>query len=223
MSLDTPWQIEQTWGSNQAVITGVMEGLRPRSVVECGCGYFSTPILRRGADLLMTIEHDRAWAKKVQNDFPPSDAHWYSTLTFPGLVNGTPHEDVAVDLQQHIERFYSAAFTEHAPYDFVLIDTFRCARVAAAKALAGRTDLMMLHDVRPSSRGFYRYHELDDMFKDWHRYEHRPQGMINKAHIIPWTALYSREPLDLDALQGPIIKESERLWGQSIGLEEICG
>jgi len=223
MSLDTPWQIEQTWGSNQAVLKGVVEGLHPHSALECGCGYFSTPILRGGVPLLMTIEHDRAWVKKIQKDFPPSDSHWYYSLEFPGLVNGTAHADVASDIKQHLDRFYREAFLDYAPYGFVLIDTFRCARVSAALALAPRTGLMMLHDVRPSSRDFYRYHELDETFKDWHRYEHRPQGMINKAHIIPWTALYSREPLDLDALQGPIIKESERLWDQSVGLEEIHG
>jgi len=223
MSLDTPWQIEQTWGSNQAVIKGVMEGIRPTSILECGCGYFSTPLLRQGPGLLMTIEHDKVWSKKIQKDFPPSVTHLYDTLELSGIRNGTPHDELTGFMKRSINCFYTTTFLTHPTFEFVLIDTYRCARVSAALALAPRTGLMMLHDVRPSSRDFYQYYRLDETFKDWYRYEHRPEGMINRAHIIPWTALYSREPLDLDALQEPIIKESERLWGQSVGLEEIRG
>lgn len=223
MSLNTPWQIEQTWGSSQAVLRGVAEAIKPHSAVECGCGNFSTPLLRLGASRLLTVEHDRPWSKRIQRDYPPCNTHYYVDLPLPGIRNGTPHADVPPGTLEYLANAYEHLAADVKACGFVLIDTFRCARVIAAKALARCTPLMMLHDVRPESREYYRYHDLDGMLGEWHRYEHRPVGKINKAHIIPWTALYSREPLDLEPLQGPIRRESERLWRQSIGLEEIHG
>ena len=221
MTLDTPWQIEQTWGSNQAVLKGVVQVLQPGSAIECGCGNYSTPILRDGVPHLLTLEHDAAWLKKVMKLYPPVDAHSYGQLALPGVRNWTDRSEVAEGVLKAIERFYVSVPLESSA--FVLIDTYRCARAIAAKVLMERTGLMMLHDVRPSSRDYYHYHDLDEPLADWHRYEHRPEGMINVSHAIPWTALYSREPLDLEALNVPIVEESKRLWNLDVGLEEING
>jgi len=46
MTLENAWQVEQTWGSHQPVLKAVLEVLKPFSVVECGCGNYSTPLLR---------------------------------------------------------------------------------------------------------------------------------------------------------------------------------
>jgi len=221
MSLDTAWQIEQTWGSNQAVLKAVVAGLHPVTAIECGCGNYSTPILAAGVDYLHSIEHDRRWAREVQKRFPESKTHRYSVLPLQGIRNGTPHDEVPIQEHEQITRFYESLVCEI--HDFVLVDTFRCARVAAALALAKSTPLLMLHDVEPRSRDYYNYHAFDAALAGWHRYEHRPQGFVNKVHQIPWTALYSREPLDLALLQPTVIGESIRLWGQSVCLEEIRG
>ena len=221
MSLDTAWQVEQTWGSNQPVLTGVVSGLRPRTAIECGCGNFSTPILVAGAPYVMSIEHDRRWAREMQKTLPATAGHEYEVFPLDGITNGTPAPEIQPKLLEAIVAYYSWTFTRE--YDFALIDTFRCARVAAARVLMRRTQILMLHDVEPKSRDFYDYHALDADLAGWHRYEHRPMGFINSVHQIPWTALYSREPLDLDAMQPHVIADSERLWGLSVGLEEIRG
>jgi len=221
VSLDNAWQIEQTWGSNQPVLRGVVEGLHPVTAVECGCGNYSTPILTAGVDMLVSVEHDRRWAREVESRFPSSATHLYLLHPLNGIKNGTPHAEVPPAVLNSLYAFYSGSFAD--TYDFILIDTFRCARVAAALALMERTPLLMLHDVEPKSREYYGFYELDAPLSSWHRYEHRPQGFVNRVHKIPWTALYSREPLDLSLLQPAVIAESQRLWGLDVGLVEIDG
>jgi len=223
MSLDTPWQIEQTWGSNQPVLKGITEILKPKFGIECGCGFFSTPILCENVGNLLTVEHDRNWVKKVQMKYPPTSDHQYTIQTLEGASNGASHEKIGKDTFKVIDAFYSGIIKPYRYINFLLIDTFRCARVPAAKILAPIAEVVVIHDVRPCSREYYQYNRLDKMFEDWIRYEHRPKGMINKKHIIPWTAVYSREPLELDKINPIIKKDSKRLWDQSVGLEIIDG
>jgi len=222
MTLETPFQIEQTWGSSQAVLKGVMEGLKPKRVVECGCGNFSTPLLCP-VESLITIEHDMKWAQEISLKFPDSASHQYLIHPIAMTKNGTAHADVHSYTLQNTFRFYKIVARRIGQIDFLLVDTFRCARVIAATHLSPQADVIMLHDVRPSSREYYQYHKLDKLFEKWYRYEHRPKGNVCKGHFIPWTALYSRKPLNLALLQPAIKKESLRLWKQEVGLEEING
>jgi hypothetical protein len=223
MSLDTAWQVEQTWGSNQPALKGVVNGVTPRRALECGCGNYSTPLLRNGCESLCTVEHDATWMHEVQKNMPETATHEYRHLHLPGVKNGTARSDVSPDVLISIDTFYRHIVAGDGFWNFILIDTFRSVRVLAAAILLDHTDLLMLHDVEPKSRDFYGYHALDADLAGWHRYEHRPLGFINSVHQIPWTALYSREPLDLDAMQPHVIADSERLWGLSVGLEEIRG
>ncbi len=225
MTLETPWQIEQTWGSNQAVLKGVLSGLRPAKVVECGCGNFSTPLLRSSPYVqeLISIEHDQRWFREVSRRWPSDLRHRYIPSPLPGINNGRDASQIQAEVLRGIRRFYRTVAREIGEADFLLVDTYRCARVPAALSLAPRSSVVMLHDVRPHSRDYYQYHRLDATFQGWRRYEHRPKGSINRVHLIPWTALYSKEELNLDLLQPAIREESQRLWDQSVGLEEIHG
>jgi hypothetical protein len=218
MVLRNEWDVERTWGSNQPVLKGITEIVKPEHSVECGCGYFSTPIFSLNSSDLTTIEHDRNWAQKVMNDFPE---HEYIIYPISGAKNGTPSDEISSNTMMGLNAFYLNMSKEINGIDVLLVDTFRCARVPAALFLAPLSDIVIVHDVRPSSREYYQYHKLDKMFENWVHYEHRPEGFINKAHMIPWTAVYCRTPLDLDKVN-PIVKtDSERLWDQSIGLEEM--
>jgi len=221
MVLETDWQVEQTWGGNQPVLKGVTEIIKPEYGIECGCGFFSTPILCKNIKNLVTLEHDNKWVKKVQKEFPSDEDHQYFVQPLNNVFNATSIEDIALTTINEINSFYEAIISFKQPINFLLIDTFRCARVPAALKLAPLAEIVVLHDVRPSSREYYQYHKLDEMFKDWIRYEHRPKGFINKEHIIPWTAVYSRETLNLNEINTIVKKDSERLWNQSVGLEEI--
>ena len=222
MVLENAWQIEQTWGSNQPVLKGVMEILKPKTVVECGCGKFSTPILRN-CDKLITIEHDKKWAKMIQKIYPPSAKHEYFTHGIPNTKNGTDMLDVPVELLQTVTGFYIELSDKIGPIDFLLIDTYRCARVIAAQELSLNASMVMLHDVRPKSRKYYRYHQLDEIFEGWHHYQLKPTGRINKKHIIAWSSLYSKYAISLKNINQVVGLDSKRLWNQSVGLEEVNG
>ena len=222
MTLLTPWEIEQTWGSHQPLLRGVLEVLRPLSAVECGCGNFSTPLLRSRVPELVTVEHDARWAEATRKKFPETPAHRWILHPIPAR-NGTDPAAMPEDDLRLLQEFYSGLAKSLPPYGFLFVDTYRCARVPAALALAPQADVVLLHDAEPSSRDFYRYHLLDAMWRGWHRYEHRPEGRVARTHALPWTALYSREPLPLEAMQAPIVRESMRLWGQEVRLERIDG
>lgn len=221
MSLDTPWQIEQTWGSNQPVLKGITETLKLETGIECGCGYFSTPILTKNIGRLITVEHDSKWVKKVQKDFPQSETHNYIIKALHKARNGVSIHDMPVSTLKILNSFYEGIISPDEKVDFLLVDTFRCARVPAALHLAPKSNVAVIHDVREHSRDYYEYHKLDDMFNNWIHYEHRPTGSINKKHKIPWTAVYTHSPIDLEKINPIIKKDSMRLWNQSVGLEEI--
>ena len=223
MSLVNEWQIAQTWGGCTAVLKGIMGGIQPQRIVECGCGVYSTPILRNPSGHLLSIEHDQHWIKKIQKRFPPDTFHEYSVFPLSGINNGKDPKTIEPKILQSLRDFYNQLAENWKPFDFLMVDTYRCARVPAALALASKAKYVMLHDTRPYSRDYYEYHKLNNMFKDWFRYEHRPEGKINKIHLIPWTTLYSREPLELKNLQPFVIEESLRLWNMETPLELMHG
>ena len=94
MSLDTEKHIEQTWGSHKPVLQAIMEVLNPQSVVECGCGGYSTPIIERYAKSIISIEHDVAWSKKQKAISKHIDHAWIERK-FGGVIhNGTRRPDL---------------------------------------------------------------------------------------------------------------------------------
>ena len=222
MTLATEWEVEQTWGSHQPVLAAVLEILKPQTAVECGCGEYSTGRLRKYVPHLVTIEHDIPWAKQLLKKFPACDSHQWVIQRIPAN-NSTNPADIPLANLDELQAFYANLSKTLPEYDFLFVDTYRCARVKAARNLSGNAKMMLLHDVRPSSWKFYNYDLLGDYFDAWYHYRLRPEGVVAGTHNLPWTALYSRDELPLDEMQPVVIRETKRLWGMEVYLEKISG
>ena len=219
--LRTPWHVEQTWGSNQAVLKGVLETAHVDTAIECGCGNYSTPLLRAYVRQLVTIEHDTRWAERVQDDYPPSPRHSWLLRPLIGVKNPTPASELSVGTVAGIDSMYAIISQGLPSYDLLFVDTYRAARCAAIRNLLPKAQMLVLHDVEESSYEYYQFQEIMPLLEDWHAYEHRPTGKKVNGHIIPWTALYTRTPFDLDSANAFVRQESQRLWGLDAVLEEV--
>ncbi len=195
--------------------------MKPYSAIECGCGDFSTPLLRTYIHQLVTIEHDNRWAKLVQDQCPASPQHlWLVKPLEGGIKNPTAAADLLPAQREAITSIYKERAQELAPYDLLFMDTFRAGRVSAVKELLPKAKMLVLHDVEGPSYDYYQFGELEEILKGLHRYEHRPNREVS-GHSVPWTALYTRSPIDLDKVNEHVAIEAERLWGVGDVLEEI--
>jgi len=203
---------ETTWGSHLPVLTAVLEVLRPQSALECGCGIFSTPLLRR-VPRLHSIEHSAGWARAVRGRYPPTPGHSWTVERVPTTCS-KPAPEVDPKRVETIQAFYRALALEEAPVDLLFVDTFAACRVPAVLALGPKAQWIVVHDLEPPGREHYGWPRLDAFFEDWKQYVYRP------PHGSAWTGLASREPLDLDNLSHAALHEARRLWGQDVRFEE---
>lgn len=217
MSLDTEEQIRQTWGSHQPVMYGLTRVLWPHSVIECGCGKYSTPWLQ-SFEKLLTIEHCPAWAKKMQKKYPCKHHKWI-VQNFP-WNNGTKISELNNEQYKYICNWYNTLADSLDPFDFLFMDDYLSCRVPATLSLGNKAQIILVHDMEPQSQNVYEWDRLDDFFKPWHKYIHKPMGFVNKKHQIPWTGVYSRFPLDLKTINDIVVPRSWDLWNQNVGLEE---
>jgi len=122
MTLENTWQVEQTWGSHQPILKAVLEVLKPSSVVECGCGNYSTPLLRSSVSQLLTLEHDVSWAHRIMKDFPEEhNKHHWKIYNISGH-NETPVKEIPLKEVQRIRIFYEAVEKEAKSFD-LLVET----------------------------------------------------------------------------------------------------
>ena len=216
MGLVDAWDIERTWGSHQAVLKAVVEVLKPESAVECGCGNFSTPILAQ-LPSLHTYEHDIVWANKMRADY--ADHEW--TMERISAKNPDRISELPENEFENICKLYSDWAKEQGSFDLLFVDTFTCCRVPATACFGLKAKYIISHDHEPPGEEVYNWSMLDPFLAPWYKYTHRPDGKINGVHQIPWTNLYSREELDIDALNSVLLPESRRLWGVDTKLEII--
>lgn len=222
MTLSTKEEIAQTWGSHQPVLKAVLQVLKPRRAIECGCGDFSTPHFQSYVPNLLTIEHDPRWADVVMSRYKPWRAHKWLVKSFQA-TNSTGIDDLPAGEWEKILAYYKNQGQTLTACDFLFVDTLRSARVPAVLGLSCLTPVLLLHDLEHTSPAFYQYERLTEHLEGWHCCMLRPSGKIAKTHRIAWTALYSRDVLDLDALNIVVRKESQKLWGKDFGLELING
>lgn len=222
MTLNSEKEIEQTWGSHKPLLRAVMEILRPESVVECGCGKYSTPIIEQTAKKIITIEHDTIWASKIIKQYTDHLNHHWLIQALPNAHNGIRRSAMKdVDLAW-VDNYYAKLNLE--PCDFLFVDSFACARVPAMLHLTDGAQMVLLHDLERNSPEFYSYHLIGNKMKGWWRYRYAPLGMISKEHVIPWTDLFARQELSSEELlkmQVVIDAEADRLWGFSAKLVDI--
>jgi len=220
MTLSTKKEIEQTWGSHKPVLYAIAEVMKPERVIECGCGEYSTPILHDCAEQLHSIEHDVAWARKMQKKFPATEKHQWTIHPFGSCHNGIRRPDLTPEELAKVDHWYEEEL-KIAHVDFLFVDTFACARVPAFINLSPFADLVVLHDLEPNSPEFYCYELLEDAMVGWYHYRFAPEGYIAKVHRIPWTDIFSYRPLPLELLQRVVDCHAKKLWGFTVELEEV--
>ena len=220
MSVLNDKEIEQTWGSHQPVLKAFIQTLSPQTVVECGCGNFSTPHLK-AVPFLHTIEHDFAWGRKMMSQFPPDQSHKW-TIDPLNVKNSTCIKELPSDEREYIRTCYKEMADEVDCIDLLFMDTFPVCRVEALLKLAPRCKVAIVHDLEPPGLEWYGWDGVNELFQPWHRYICKPPGVIGpRNQTIPWTALISTTPIDLDAFNEAMKEESNRLWGFDAILEPV--
>lgn len=222
MSLNTEREIHQTWGSHQPLLRALVEVVPLRHAVECGCGNYSTPILRDLPELL-SIEHDAAWAATVGRGMVHSSAHRWLVQEFSGVNNGTPLEDLTNDNLRALMEFYRRVSREISNTDLLFVDSFRVARTLAVAELSPKARMVLLHDMEPPSPDWYGYGPAEEILKAQGRvrYLFKPSAPpVNQAHQVPWTAIYSKDPLPIEKILEVSHPASMSLWGHPASLEE---
>lgn len=219
MSLDTLEHVRRTWGSHMPFLASVVLVQKPRSIIECGCGDFSTPIVQM-AQKLITIEHDIRWAHRTAKNYKKHHSqHQWIEHEFTGITNATRRSEAKSRDLDAVDIFYHEILASlPKKVGFVFVDTFTAARVPAVNNLSKLTDMLMLHDLEGTSPQHYDYHLLK--MKGWARYRFAPQGpKVNGQHEIPSTDLFTRAPIDTEPFMPILKRESEALWGPSVGVQ----
>lgn len=209
MGLIKKWDIERTWGSHQPVLKAVLEVLKPNSAIECGCGDYSTPFLQK-VPKLITIEHDSRWAEKMRVQYPLSTHRWL-IKTF-NAKNPTRIDELPAGEFKKICDYYENLEKDFDAFDLLFVDTFTVCRVPAVFSLGGISEYIIIHDLEPPGPEVYQWEMLDDFFKGWNKWIHKPIGHVAKIHQIPWTGLYSRTELPIKEINEAMFDECTRLW-----------
>jgi len=222
VGMTDPNEIKQTWGSHQPLLKSFLSVVQPKTAVECGCGNFSTPHLQKVPHLI-TIEHDRKWADRLQKKFPHKWIIKEAHVRNPKRIKDLPSGE-----WERINAFYKETAAKLEPFDFLFVDTIPCCRIPAILHLGHLARTILLHDVEPPGDVlFYEYPRLYTTTKDHPMYDfeytylHRPSGKIRGKYTIPWTVLFSRDLQPINRLNKRIVEESRKLWGPTFSRYEL--
>jgi hypothetical protein len=218
--------LAQLHGSHTPILAALLQLLHPRKAIECGCGNYSTPLLASHVPQLTTIEHDPAWAQRMQAVCFRMGHHWLIEPIpgLPGVIScETPPAELNATQIQALGRLYGGYTEQLDPPDLLFVDTFACARVFALAALAPMSDVVVLHDSEPAVAAYYRLQDALPFLDRPHprnHYSYRP-GVIIDGRSVPHTDLWSRRELDIAALQSVADPLALELWGQTAPLLKV--
>ena len=119
-----------------------------------------------------------------------------------------------------IHKWYMSVADKEEGHDLLFVDTFTCCRVPAVLYLGPQAKWIIIHDLEPPGPEVYQWALLDDFLRPWRKYLLKPEGVVGAGYPIPWTGLFSRKPLDVEALNDVVAIEALRLWGREARLEE---
>ena len=205
MALVTYDNIKKVWGSHIPLTNAAMEILKPESVIECGCGNFSTPILS-AAKRHTVIEHNLEWANHCLNRWPDADYKLQPVFE-------TGHNDASREELNQILDWYAEWAVTLDPVDLLFVDTVTKCRVPAFDMLAPQAEVIILHDTDPDSWQHYGFNAL--YTGGLHHYQLQPLGKVN-GHKIEWTSLFSRKRLCLGDWEVKIKPPAAGLWGPDV-------
>lgn len=210
MGLTKEQNIKKVWGSHIPLLSAVLEILKPKTAVECGCGNYSTPLLASACNLI-SIEHDCDWGNKINEQFPEVEF----------IIDAIPlceRRFLKEGELDKIEALYSSYISKLNPFDLLFVDTVACARVVAFNTLRNLTQWIIVHDTDPASCDHYNYDLLNS--QGLFHYRLMPDGNVN-GHKIEWTSFYTSLPIPYKLIKNTIDKYAIELWGFTSIFEKI--
>jgi len=147
-----------------ALISAVLSTNGP--ILELGCGYFSTPLLRAlcastGRELV-SIDTNKEWATRFGCDAPANHSVIYA--------------ESLIDCEIIDAREWSVVLIDHVPEDD---------RHVQAKRVANRARYVVLHDAEPENDHRYHYSEIIPLYK----------YALLFQNVRPYTVVLSQEPI----------------------------
>lgn len=205
VALNTQEEIKKVWGSHIPVTKAYMAAFKPSSVVECGCGDFSTPILS-ATDKHVIIEHDAEWAKKVSA--PKAEF-------FVDQVTENTRREAGYREVDRIQGLYNGYKDRLGNFDLLFVDTVTCARVVAANTLGPKAKAIIIHDITESGYAHYNW-DLLRLEEFPFKFTFKPRGSV-REHGYEWTLLAMREVphvITWALFLASVENFSEELWGK---------
>lgn len=175
------------YGSHVAILAAAIMRTTG-SVLECGAGDWSTPVVHytAGSRDVVTADIEGGWLDRVVAYGGGNGSHrFYDVRT--RLMPGEPRS-VTKDIEawvafiRSLNEYWGIAFVDCSPGE---------ARVPIIEALQGRADLIVAHDTEadiPPSGGNYGWKKLEGRFK----------YISTCKRFRPWTTVYSdKTPFEL--------------------------
>ena len=217
MALRNEHELHQTWGGHTPILKALCEYMHLVSVVECGSGKFSTPVLvASNAQVISGFEHDPVWAQSLKEGhhimMPEPLAH--------GITNATSRRELTPDAVEYLDCLYKW-FTKKligGPIDLLFVDTFTAARVPALIHFGPLARVIVIHDTENDQPDGYALGQAMAAFRGRYRYSYMPCGHTAEHHPFTWTDIFSQEPLDAALLVAMAHPHARELWGREMPL-----
>jgi hypothetical protein len=128
--------IMSDYSSHSFVLNDIMENFDIDSVLEFGCGMYSTPIFINNAKNVKSIEmQNEEWFIKVRDEFLNKD-------------------NFTIELRLDWEKLVSEVQKSRKKYDLIFIDGQGDSRVPLANTCIKNTDIIICHDTQAACYGW---------------------------------------------------------------------
>jgi hypothetical protein len=207
-------ELDKTWGSHVPLLATLQQHVPHATVIECGVGNQSTPLLLARCRSYVGIEHNASWAGIMQSRFAADKR--FTIVTAPLCVGVmTARAAMQPNQVEAIEEVYDTILPELPQIcDLLFVDTFSGVRLTALEKLHRRAETIVLHDTEPPHFEGYAYDRFLPLAKDRRRYSYRPEGW-------PHSDVITRFDLDCLAFVQELRRRSEDFFGCTFSCEGL--
>jgi len=152
---------EFTLGTHLPVLHSVLEVFKPKGIMELGAGLRSTPFLYNYENLLISIESNLEWLKKVEPYVPLRDKFKfiYHNIGY-GIHAKTKYKQIPSEVSKECINFYFS-FIEKYDLDFLFIDHVSGLRVTALIELFNNFLIVAYHDAQHPGYYYEKFLEIN--------------------------------------------------------------
>jgi len=152
---------EFTIGSHLPVLYSILEVFQPDGIMELGTGLKSTPFLYSYGKLLISIENDPEWLKKIEPHVPPRDKF---KLVYHNIGHEihikTKYNQIPNEVAKECVKFYFR-FIKEFDLDFLFIDHVSGLRVTTLIELFNNFSIIAYHDAQHPGYYYDKFLEVD--------------------------------------------------------------